>query len=131
MFTVLGIAQGAHTRGRNLGDHLMKSPTYHTWSLFDDSLVPGKLLQADNLIGFCIFISFCVCVCVCVCLVAWSCPTLCNPMDPSPPGSSVHGMFQARILEWVAISYSRVSAQPRDQTQISCTSCITGGFFTC
>ena len=45
------------------------------------------------------------------------CPTLCNPMDCSLPGSSVHGIFQARILEWVAISFFRASSQPRDQTQ--------------
>ena len=44
----------------------------------------------------------CVCVCVCVCLVAELCPTLCNSMDCVPPGSSVHGILQARILEWVA-----------------------------
>ena len=44
--------------------------------------------------------------------VAQSCPTLCDPMDCSPPGSSVHGISQARILEWVAISYSRVSSFP-------------------
>ena len=50
--------------------------------------------------------------------------TLCNPMDSSPPGSSVHGIFQARILEWVAISYSRESPQSRDQTYISCISYI-------
>ena len=43
-----------------------------------------------------------------------SCPALCNPMDCSPPGSSVHGIFQARILECVAISFSRRSSQPRD-----------------
>ena len=49
-----------------------------------------------------------------------SCPTLCNPMECSPPGSSVHGIFQARILEWVAIPLSRGSSQPRDQTQVSC-----------
>ena len=60
---------------------------------------------------------------VCV-LVAQSCPTLCNPVDCSPPGSSVHGISQARILEWVAISYSRGSSQARDQTRISCVSCI-------
>ena len=47
------------------------------------------------------------------------CPTLCNPMDCSPPGSFVHGILQARILEWVAISFSRASSQPRDLTQIS------------
>ena len=47
-------------------------------------------------------------------LVAQSCPTLCDPMDSGPPGSSVHGTFQARILEWVAIPFSRGSSQPRD-----------------
>ena len=46
-------------------------------------------------------------------LVAQSCLTLGNPMDWSPPGSSAHEIFQARILEWVAISYSRASSQPR------------------
>ena len=51
--------------------------------------------------------------------VAQSCPTLCDPTDCSLPGSSVHGIFQARILEWVAISFSRRSSQPRDWTQVS------------
>ena len=46
--------------------------------------------------------------------VPQSCPTLYNPMDCSLPSSSVHGIFQARILEWVAISFSRRSSQPRD-----------------
>ena len=46
--------------------------------------------------------------------VAQSCPTLCNPMDCSLPGSSVHGIFQAKVLEWVAISFSRGSSQPRE-----------------
>ena len=51
--------------------------------------------------------------------VAQSCLTLCDPMDCSPPGSSVHGILQARILEWVAISFSRGSSWPRDWTQVS------------
>ena len=51
--------------------------------------------------------------------VAQSCPTLCDPVDCSPPGSSVHGILQARILEWVAISFSRGSSQPRDRTWAS------------
>ena len=55
---------------------------------------------------------------------------LCNPMDCSPPGSSVHGILQARIVEWVAISFSRESSQPRDETHVSCITCITGRFFT-
>ena len=61
--------------------------------------------------------------CMCV-LVAQSYRTLCDPMDYNPPGSSIHGIFPARILEWVAISYSRVSSRPRDQTHISCILCI-------
>ena len=51
--------------------------------------------------------------------VALSCLTLCDPMDCSLPGSSVHGIFQARILEWIAISFSRGSSWPRDRTQVS------------
>ena len=52
--------------------------------------------------------------------VAQSCLILCNSMDCSLPCSSVPGIFQARVLEWVAISFSRGSSQPRDQTQVSC-----------
>ena len=59
-------------------------------------------------------------------LVAQLCPILGNSMDYSPLGSSVHGILQARILEWVTISFSRGSSQLRDQTQIY----IAGRFFT-
>ena len=59
--------------------------------------------------------------------VAHLCPTLCDPMDCSLPGSSIRGIFQARILEWVAISFSRGSSGPRDRTQVSC---IVGRGFT-
>ena len=63
---------------------------------------------------------------VCV-LVAQSCPSLCNPMDCSLPGFSVLEIFQARILEWIAIPFSRGSSLPRDRTLVSC---IAGRFFT-
>ena len=63
----------------------------------------------------------------CHCLVAKSCPALCNPMDCRPPGSSICGIFQAGILECVAISFSRGSSQCRDQT---CISYLAGGFFS-
>ena len=59
--------------------------------------------------------------------VAQLSPTLCDPMDCSPPGSSVHGILQARVLEWVAMPFSRGSSQLRDRTQVSC---IAGDFFT-
>ena len=59
-----------------------------------------------------------------MCLVAQSCPTVCSPMDCSPPDSSVHGIFQARILEQIAISPSSGSFPPREQTGVSCISCI-------
>ena len=49
-----------------------------------------------------------------------SCPTLCHPMDCSPPGCSVHGTVQARILEWVAFPFSKESSRLRDRTQVSC-----------
>ena len=64
--------------------------------------------------------------CMCV-LVTQSCLTLHELMGYSPPGSSVHGIFQARIPEWVAIPFSRGSSQPRDRTLFSF---IAGGFFT-
>ena len=59
----------------------------------------------------------CACLCMCV-LVAQSCLTLCDPMDCSPPDFSVHGILQARILEWVAIPFSRGSSGPRDWTRL-------------
>ena len=62
-----------------------------------------------------------------LCLVAQLCLTLCDPLDYSPPGSSVHGIFQAGILDWVAISSSMGSSWPRDQTPISY---IAGRFYT-
>ena len=55
--------------------------------------------------------------CLLCVLVAQSCPTLCDPMDCSPPGSSVHGIYQTRILQLVAIPFYRVSSQPRDETR--------------
>ena len=65
----------------------------------------GKLIKGNRSTGgFSVY----------VCSVAQSCPTLWDPMDCSPPGSSVHGIFQARILEWVAIPYFRGLSQPRD-----------------
>ena len=60
-------------------------------------------------------------------LLAQSCPTLWDPMNCSPPGSSVHGILQARIMEWVATAFSRGSSRPRDQIQVSH---IAGRFFT-
>ena len=58
------------------------------------------------------------------------CLILFDLMDCSPPGSSVHGILQAQILEWVAFSSSRGFSPPRDQTGVSCVSCIAGRFFT-
>ena len=74
---------------------------------------------------------FLLCVCVCVCdmcvLVAQSFSTLCDSMDCSPTVSSVHEILHAKVLEWVAISFSRGSSQPKDWAQVSC---IAGRFFT-
>ena len=81
-------------------------------------------------------LELCVCVCVCVCVHAHAhtCSVMSDSLWPhrlcSPPGSSVHGIFQKRILEWVAISLSRGSFWPRDWTCIFCVFCIAGEFFT-
>ena len=61
--------------------------------------------------------------CVCAKLLH-SCLTLCDPVEDSPPGSSIHGILQARILEWVAMPSSRGSSRPRDRTHISYIFCI-------
>ena len=76
------------------------------------------------------FLSFPNCyVCVCVCVRTQSCPTLCNPMDCSPPGCSVHWIHQTRILERVAKPSCRGPSQPRDRTCFSCGPYIAGRFF--
>ena len=82
------------------------------------------LLSSRNMVHSCREI-----VCLLLgCLLRFSkCPTLCDPTDCSPRGSSVHGILQAGILEWVAVFFSRGSSQPRDWT---CISCIAGKFFT-
>ena len=59
-----------------------------------------------------------------------SCPTLCNPMRCSLPGSSIHGILQARILEWVAISSSKGSSRPRNRPVSLMSPVLAGGFFT-
>ena len=66
----------------------------------------------------------------CWCLVSRWCLTLCKPVDCSLPGSSGHGIFQSRMLEWVAISFSRGSSRPRESRDWICISCTTGRFFT-
>ena len=72
-------------------------------------LTTGSPENSINVFLRSIYLSF-------VCSVPQSCLTLCDPMDYSPPGSSVPGIFQARILEWVAISFFRVSPWPKDRT---------------
>ena len=62
--------------------------------------------------------------------LGYPCLLACDPLDCSPPGSSVHGVLQARILEWVSISFSREYSRPSDRTCVSCDSCIAGEFFT-
>ena len=82
------------------------------------------ILQSMILIMMVICLTACVHVCV---LIPQLCLTLCDLMDCSLLGSSVHGILQAGILEWGAVSFSRGSSQPRDQTQVFC---IVDIFFT-
>ena len=90
--------------------------------------LPGNAQLGKSLrvcVCVCDHLCVCVCVCVCVCLqLLQSCPTLCDRMNCSPPGSSVHGILQAIILEWVAMLSSRGSSQPRDRTPTSYISFI-------
>ena len=94
--------------------------------------LPGESQGWGSLVGCCLWgkilkiysvsTGFCVCV-----LIVQSCLTLCDPVNCSPPASSVHGILQARILEWVAIPFSRGSSRPKNQTQVYW---IAGRFFT-
>ena len=70
-------------------------------------------------------------MCLLLCLVTKSCLTLCNSIDYSPPGSSVHGISKARILDWVAISFSKGFSQFRDQSSIPYISCIGRWILNC
>ena len=99
---------------------ISRTPNHPIWNKYLPPPWPGSYLITQVHLS-------CVCVYVCVCLVAQSCPTLCNPMDCSPPGSSVYGILQARTLKWVPIPFSRGSSQPRGRTWVSC---MAVGFFT-
>ena len=87
----------------------------------------------ESLLTVTLMLSRVVCVCLCVCAHAYARAQslrrvrLCDPMDCSPPGSSVHGTSQAKILEWAAMPSSRGPSQSRDQTPVSH---IAGRFFT-
>ena len=82
--------------------------------------IRGKCYSSCNKVGLLSYRNVYLVKSVLCCSVAQSCPTLCNPMVCHQPGSSVHGILQARILKWLAISYSSESSQPRDQTHIFC-----------
>ena len=92
-------------------------------------LVQGDFQVYHILLLFCIFIllifqSLILKPQLLLLLSCFSCVWLCDPIDGSPPGSSVHGILQARILEWVAMASSRGSSQPRDRNYVSYVSCI-------
>ena len=88
------------------------------WALPNSTASSTTCLPRLKLCSWFLPQTLCVCVCVCV-LVAHLHPSLCDSMDCNPPGSSVHGIFQVRILEWVSVSFSRGSSWLRDWTHIS------------
>ena len=89
-------------------------PSSHNWILLPSEVSPAHLTSHHLRPALCV-------------LVSQFCLTLCDPLNCSPPGSSLHGILQARVLEWVAISFYRGSSWPRDWTQVSY---IAGRFFT-
>ena len=99
-----------------------KIPWSRKWQ-FTLVFLPGKSQGQKSLVGYAHAVSH---IHTCVVLVAQSCLTLCDPMHCSLWGSSVPGILQARILEWLAIPFSRGSSQTRDWTQVSC---VAGRFF--
>ena len=144
MFAMPGRDNGTHTPYALKGHrHCRLPPAHHTWP------VSFAVLSADGSLFLFVYLSFLLSLfqhnyfeishfvyimsafhlflnsiplwghCFC-CLVTRSCSTLCNPMDHSPPGSSVHGILRARTLEGVATLISRGSSWPGDQTCVSC-----------
>ena len=117
-----------------------KSPRYYAkWKKKGKKQCIGYvLLSVEENISTHIYVHMCLLSCSfpggCCCLVTKSCLTLCDPMDCSPPGSSVHGISQARILKWIAISFSRASSWPscvsRASSWPSCISSLVGRFYT-
>ena len=96
-------------------------PGLHSCGLWEVVLLWSPSLGVGVGVGVCVCVgvSLCVCVWVCHCVsvcvcISCSVVSLCNPTNCSPPGFSVHGLLQARILEWVAIPVSRASSRPRD-----------------
>ena len=103
--------------------HAYKSPQYNVYifALNSDLYLIWRWFSMSPLLSYGYSqASTCVCVCVCVCVCACVCLTLFDPMDCIPPGSSVHGILQARILERVAISSSRESSWLKDWTRVYC-----------
>ena len=85
------------------------------------------MYQKYYVCAYSIYIYIYICINTCCCLVSWLCPTLCNSIDYSPPGSSVYGILQARILEWVAILFSRDLLDPEiESTPLA----LAGGVFS-
>ena len=91
-----------------------------------DSSSLSEVIAWGEVLGLAIFLVYIIFKLESMCLVTWLCLTLCNPVDCSPPGSSVYGISQARILEWVAIFFS----WSRDQTCIYSVFCSAGRFCT-
>ena len=108
-------------------DFLLRHKEFRNFALF-------VYLQGQEWCQHCVCVCVCVCVsmclCVCVSVHAQSCPTLWDLIDHSLPGSSVHGIFHARILKWVAISYSRESSRPRVKLTSPVSFSLAGRFFT-
>ena len=82
--------------------------------------IPKRILDIILCLFYHAIVKFPLLFHCCACSAAQFCPTLCDSLDCSPPGSFVHGISQARILEWVAISFSRVSSWSRNRTWVSC-----------
>ena len=113
------------------------SSTYNSQDMEVIQVPINRQIDKEDVVCVCIYMCVCVCVCVCLCVcvcvyvctcvharihtesLSHSVLSVCDPTDCSLPGSSVHGISQARIMKWAAISFSRVSSQPRDQTQVS------------
>ena len=108
--------------------HFIGKNEYFIFSLKCSSQICFHCLLESKIIQF--FETFQCWIFCCCCLFAKSCRTLWDPVDCSPPGFSVHGISEARVLKGIAISFSTGSSWPKDRTCTSCVSSLADGFFT-
>ena len=117
--TIKNLPARRETRVQSLGREDPPEKKWHQYSCLENPMEGGAWWATVHMVAEFLGPGLLSLLCIHAYSLS-SCPTLCDPMNYSLPGSSVHGILQARILEWVAMTSSKRSSQPRDRTRVSC-----------